>query len=149
FNATEIYALLTTLQLLSNLQPILRGDLSIEQARLQIAEELQGRQQRVDLGRIEPEARKLIARTVAGLAEAIAIAGANILDRRMKAVAHVDQVALERCPRHPQRVLESGKRHDLAVLQQLVDLVESFRPIHRGRRAREPRQVLHPCANDL
>src|SRR5438045_1313051 len=108
-----------------------RGDLPIEQARLQIAEELQGRQQRVDLGRIEPEPGELITRSGPGLSEAISIARPNIFDRRVKSVAHVDKIAFEGCPRDAQCVFESRKRHDLAVLQQLVDLVESFRSIHR------------------
>src|SRR5256886_4075538 len=52
FNATEIYALLTTLQLLSNLQPgLLDGQVPalVEQARLQIAEELRSEEHTSEL----------------------------------------------------------------------------------------------------
>src|SRR5205814_1704859 len=60
FNATEIFALLTTLQLLYNLLPV-------QQARLEIVEELQGRQQGVDLGRYELACLWLIATEIYAL----------------------------------------------------------------------------------
>src|SRR5438874_1044825 len=105
-------------------------DLPVQQARLEIAEELQRRQQGVDLGSIEPETWELIPWPRPGLPEAIPVARANIFDRRVEPIAHVDEIAFESCPGDPHPLLESRKRHDLAVLQQLVDLVEPFGAIH-------------------
>src|SRR5205814_1704856 len=66
FIPTEIYALLTTLQLLNNLQPgLLDGQ--------EIVEELQGRQQGEDLGRIEPETWEFIPWPRPRLPEAIPV----------------------------------------------------------------------------
>src|SRR6267143_2192038 len=107
-----------------------RPDVRLEEPRLQLGEERVHAQQRVRLTGVEPQARQLGARTRARFSEAVAVRFAVVLDRRIEAVLHVLEVALERRARNPQRRLQDRKRHHLAALQELVDLVEALETFH-------------------
>ena len=91
------------------------------------------RQQRVDLLCGEPQARKLVTRPGARPAEAIAVRLAVVLDRRMEAIAHVREVALQLRTRNAERFLELDERHAAPALEQLVDLVEALGLVHYAR----------------
>ena len=80
-----------------------RLDVRLEQAGLQAREQVLHGQQRADLLRAEPEARELVARRPRrGFHEAVAALLPVPLDRRVHAIAHVLEVALERGARHAQ-----------------------------------------------
>ena len=64
-----------------------------QQARLQRLQQVLHRQQRMRLGRREPQARQLEIRR--GSIEPVAVRGLVPLDRRVEAVAQVLEVALE------------------------------------------------------
>ncbi len=51
-------------------------------------------------------------------------------DRRVEAVAHVLDIALERRMRNLELVEESVTRYDAALVEKLVDAVEALRTIH-------------------
>src|SRR6185436_18090796 len=108
-----------------------RRHLAIEEAGLQAGEELQRGEQRVHLLAVEPQARQLVARAGARLAEAVAVLLAVVLDRRVEALAHVLEVALHARARHAELLLEGGEGDELALLQELVDLVEALEAVHR------------------
>src|SRR6267143_383847 len=107
-----------------------RPDVRLEESRLQLGEERVHAQQRVRLAGVEPQARQLVARTRARLAEAVAVQLPVVLDRRVEAVLHVLEVALQRRRRNPEGRLQGGKRNRLAVLQELLDLVEALETFH-------------------
>src|SRR2546422_10806844 len=73
---------------------------------------------------------QLVARTRARLAKAVAVRLAVPFDRRVEALAHVLQVALQRRRRNSEGRPQGGKRNRLAVLQELVDLVEALETFH-------------------
>jgi hypothetical protein len=61
-------------------------------------------------------------------------------DRRVKPVAHVLEIALQCGGSNLERFEEALKRNHLAVVQELVDLVESLGPTHgTSLRSRETR----------
>jgi len=119
-----------------------RRHLAVEQAGLQIREQLQRCQQRVDFRCVEPQAGQLVAGTRARPAEAVAVQPAVVLDRRVEAVAHVVEVALERGARDVERLPQSRERDQLAVLQELVDLEEALEAFHRS----SPFRALTPAS---
>src|SRR3989449_5309409 len=102
----------------------------LEKAGLQLGEERVHAEERVRLAGVEPEAWQLVAWTRARLAEAVAVRLAVPFDRRVEALAHVLQVALQCRRRNPEGRLQCGKRNRLAVLQELVDLVEALETFH-------------------
>src|SRR5581483_4649073 len=108
-----------------------RVDLPVEHARLQIAEHAQRGKQRQHLGCVEPEARQLVTRPGARRGVAVAVRLAVVLDRRVEALAHVGEVALDARRRHAELALEHGERHHPALGQQPVDLVEALEAVHR------------------
>src|SRR5216117_1955587 len=114
-----------------------RRDVGLEEAGLQLGEERVHAEERVRLAGVEPQARQLVARTRARLAEAVAVCLAVPFDRRVEALAHVLEVALEGRRRNPEGRSQGGKRHRLAVLQELVDLVEALESFHAPPPARE------------
>src|SRR5256885_9210183 len=107
-----------------------RPDVRLEEARLQLGEERVHAEERIRLAGVEPQARQLVAWTRARLSEAVAVRLAVVLDRRVEAVLHVLEVALERRRRNPEGRSQGGKRNRLAVLQELVDLVEALESFH-------------------
>src|SRR6267143_718037 len=107
-----------------------RPDVRLEESRPQLGEERVHAQQRVRLAGVEPQARQLVARTRARLSEAVAVRLAVVFDRRVEAVLHVLEVALERRRRNPEGRSQGGKRNRPAVLQQLLDLVEALETFH-------------------
>src|SRR5207247_3430748 len=114
-----------------------RGDVGLEEAGLQLGEERVHAEERIRLAGVEPQARQLVARTCARLAEAVAVRLAVPFDRRVEALAHVLQVALERRRRNPEGRSQGRKRNRPAVLQELVDLVEALESFHAPPPARE------------
>src|SRR5256885_8337082 len=94
-----------------------RPDVRLEEARLQLGEERVHAEERIRLAGVEPQARQLVAWTRARLSEAVAVRLAVVLDRRVEAVLHVLEDALERRPRNPAGRSQGGKRNRLAVLQ--------------------------------
>src|SRR5712691_8271031 len=107
-----------------------RRDVGLEEAGLQLGEERVHAEERVRLACGEPQARQLVARTRARFSEAVAVRLAVVLDRRVEAILHVLEVALQRRRRNPEGRLQGGKRNRLAVLQQLLDLVEALETFH-------------------
>src|SRR2546427_7837031 len=107
-----------------------RPDVRLEEAGLQLGEERVHAEERVRLAGVEPQARQLVARTRARSSEAVAVRFAVVLDRRVETVLHVLEVALERRRRNPEGRSQGGKRNRLAVLQELVDLVEALETFH-------------------
>src|SRR5213596_2744590 len=107
-----------------------RRDVGLEEAGLQLGEERVHAEERVRLAGVEPQARQLVARTRARLSEAVAVRLAIVLDRRVEAVLHVLEVALQRRRRNPEGKSQGGKRHRLAILQELLDLVEALETFH-------------------
>src|SRR5881396_1385185 len=107
-----------------------RRDVGLEEAGLQLGEERVHAEERVRLAGVEPQARQLVARTRARLAEAVAVCLAVPFDRRVEALAHVLEVALQRRRRNSEGRPQGGKRNRLAVLQELVDLVEALETFH-------------------
>src|SRR6266550_7757980 len=73
-----------------------RPDVGLEEAGLQLGEERVHAEERVRLAGVKPQAWELVARTGAGLSEAVAVRLAVVLDRRVETVLHVLEVALER-----------------------------------------------------
>src|SRR2546430_2365538 len=114
-----------------------RPDVRLEKAGLQLGEESVHAEERVRLASVEPQPRQLVARTRARSSEAVAVRLAVVLDRRVEAVLHVLQVALERRRRNPEGRPQGGKRNRLAVFQELVDLVEALESFHAPPPARE------------
>src|SRR5438552_17527602 len=107
-----------------------RCDVGLEEAGLQLGEERVHAEERICLAGVEPQARQLVARTRARLAEAVAVRLAVVLDRRVETILHVLDVALQRRRRNPEGRLQGGKRNRPAVLQELVDLVEALETFH-------------------
>src|SRR3989454_1767852 len=107
-----------------------RPDVRLEEAGLQLGEEGVHAEERVRFAGVEPQAGQLVARTGAWSSEAVAVRLAVVLDRRVEAILHVLQVALERRRRNPEGRSQGGKRNRLAVLQELVDLVEALETFH-------------------
>src|SRR5437867_1815651 len=107
-----------------------RPDVRLEEAGLQLGEERVHAEERIRLAGVEPQARQLVARTRARLSEAVAVRLAVPFDRRVEALAHVLQVALQRRRRDPEGRSQGGKRNRPAVLQELVDLVEALESFH-------------------
>src|SRR2546422_3346610 len=107
-----------------------RPDVRLEEAGLQLCEERVHAEERVRLAGVEPQARQLVARTCARSSEAVAVRLAVVLDRRVEAVLHVLQVALERRRRNSEGRPQGGKRNRLAVFQELLDLVEALETFH-------------------
>ena len=102
-----------------------------EHAGLQIAQQLEHREKRVRFGSVEPESGQLVARRIGcQCRKAIAVALAVPDDGRMKAAAHVLDVALERGERNLQLVQEASDGHALMRPNQAVDAVEAFGAIH-------------------
>src|SRR5438046_6587337 len=114
-----------------------RREVLREEAGLQLGEERVHAEERVRLAGVEPQARQLVARTRARLAEAVAVRLAVPFDRRVEALAHVLQVALERRRRNPEGRSQGGKRKRPAVLQEAVDVVEALESFHAPPPARE------------
>jgi hypothetical protein len=108
-----------------------RLDVRLEQTRLQAREETLHREQRADLLRAEPEARQLVARRAGRrLHEPVAAALAVPLDRRVHAVPHVLQIALEGGARHAELAQQLRDLHHALGLEHPMDLVEAFRTVH-------------------
>src|SRR5439155_14254460 len=107
-----------------------RPDVRLEEAGLQLGEERVHAEERVRLAGVEPQARQFVARARARLAEAVAVRLAVVLDRRVEAVLHVLEVALERRRRNPEGRSQGGTRNRPAILQELVDLVEALETFH-------------------
>src|SRR5882762_11591940 len=105
-------------------------DVRLEETGLQLGEERVHAQQRVRLAGVEPQAGQLVARTGAGLSEAVAVRLAVVLDRRVETILHVLEVALQRRRRNPEGRLQGRKRNRPAVLQEPVDLVEALETFH-------------------
>src|SRR5207247_8838004 len=103
-----------------------RRDVGLEEPGLQLGEESVHAEERVRLASVEPQARQLVARTRARLAEAVAVRLAVVLDRRVETILHVLDVALQRRRRNPEGRLQVGKRNRPAGLQELLDLVEAL-----------------------
>src|SRR5438552_6565831 len=114
-----------------------RPDVRLEEPGLQLGEESIHAEERVRLASVEPQARQLVARTCPRSSEAVAVRLAVPFDRRVEALAHVLQVALERRRRNPEGRSQGGKRNRPAVLQELVDLVEALESFHAPPPARE------------
>src|SRR5438445_5228589 len=114
-----------------------RPDVRLEEAGLQLGEERVHAEERIRLAGVEPQARQLVARTRARLAEAVAVRLAVPFDRRVEALAHVLEVALEGRRRNPERRLQGRKRNGPAVLQELVDLVEALESFNAPPPSRE------------
>ena len=106
-----------------------RLDVRLEEARLQVREQVLHRQQRADLGGVEPETRELVAVRFAAR-EPVAAGVAVPLDRRVEPVAHVLEIALEGRPRDAELVEQRAQLHRAARGEQLVDLVEAFGAVH-------------------
>src|SRR5882762_3236815 len=107
-----------------------RPDVRLEEARLQLGEERVHAEERVRFACVEPQARQLVARTRTRSSEVVTIRLAVVLDRRVEAVLHVRDVALQRRRRNPEGRLQGGKRNRPAVLQKLLDLVEALETFH-------------------
>ena len=93
-------------------------------------------QQGMDFRGVEPQARQFeLAAGVRGAALVAVAARLAVPDQRaVEAVAQVLDVALERGRRHFQCILQFGEGHQLALADQLVDLVEAFGAVHSGLR---------------
>jgi len=114
-------------------------DLRPEQAAgVEVRQEMMHGQQGMDFLGAEPQAGQLIVRAdpLSGLFEAIAAEVAVEPDRRVQAVAHVGQVALERGPGDGETLLQRRTGDAVARAEDLVDLVDSFHVVHR-----EPRRI--------
>src|SRR5256885_16710848 len=107
-----------------------RPDVRLEEAGLQLGEEGVHAEERVRFAGVEPQAGQLVARTGAWSSEAVAVRLAVVLDRRVEAILHVLQVALERRRRNPEERPQGRKRDRPAILQELVDLVEALESFH-------------------
>ena len=110
-----------------------RRDVRRQQARLQVVQHRVHRQQRVDFRRVEPQTGQRVLRPLARGDEFVAAAIGVPDDRRVEALAHVLEVALERGGRYLQRVEECLARDQLALVQQPVDQVEPLASIHEVR----------------
>src|SRR6266513_4370962 len=91
-----------------------RRDVRLEEAGLQLGEERVHAEERICFAGVDPQARQLVARTCARLAEAVAVRLAVPFDRRVEALAHVLRVALERRHRNPEERSQSEKRNRTA-----------------------------------
>src|SRR5439155_20464611 len=111
-----------------------RPDVRLEEAGLQLGEERVHAEERVRFAGVEPQAGQLVARTGAWSSEAVAVRLAVVLDRRVEAILHVLQVALERRRRNPEERPQGRKRDRPAILQELVDLVEALESFHASPR---------------
>src|SRR5258708_1302702 len=103
-----------------------RRDMRLEQPRLQLGEERVHAEERVRFASVEPQARQLVTRTRARSSEPVAVRLAVVLDRRVEAIFHVLDVALQRRRRNPEGRSQGGKRNRPAVLEELLDLVEAL-----------------------
>src|SRR5438552_19170133 len=79
-----------------------RPDVRLEEAGLQLGEERVHAEERIRLAGVEPQARQLVARTRARLAEPEDVRLEVVLDRRVETILHVLHVALQRRRRNPQ-----------------------------------------------
>src|SRR5439155_6836627 len=118
-----------------------RRDVRLEEAGLQLGEERVHAEERVRFAGVEPQARQLVARTRARVAEVVTIRFAVVLDRRVETIFHVLDVALQRRRRNPERRSQGRKRNRPAVLQELVDLVEALETFH----GLPPEEMLANC----
>ncbi len=93
-------------------------------------------QQGMDFRGVEPQARQLVlaARARGAVLEAVTARLAVPDQRAVEAVAQVLDVALERGGRDFQDFEQLGEAHQLALADELVDLVEAFGAIHAGLR---------------
>ena len=85
------------------------------------------------LGGVEPQPRQFVPRpalTLGRLAKAIPAGVAVVLNGRVQPVAQVFDVALEGRARHLQFVEKIAQRHQLAVLQQLLNAIKAFGAVH-------------------
>ena len=79
----------------------------------------------------EPQAGQRESRACRRLLVVAVPAGLGVVDdRRVEAIAHVLEIALERRERDLELVEENVARDDAALVQQLVDPVEALRSIH-------------------
>ena len=69
--------------------------LGAEVAGLEVAKELEGGEEGVDFGGVEPETGELVTGAGAGFAETIGVDISDVFDRGVEAVAHVYEVALQ------------------------------------------------------
>src|ERR1700741_3322877 len=83
-----------------------RLGLPVEHAGLELAEHAQRREERQHLRSVEPETRQFVARAGARLAKTVAVRLAVVVDRRIEAVAHIGEIALDASGRHAQLFLE-------------------------------------------
>ena len=107
-----------------------RLDVRAEQSWIELDEQLAHGEQRMRLVGREPEPGQLVARPGAARAEAVTARRTVVLDRRIEAIAHVVEIALERRARNLEGALQIGERHRRTLLEQPVDPIETLEPLH-------------------
>ena len=121
-------------------------DLRPEQAAgVEVREEMMHGQQRMDFLGAEPQPGQLIVRAdpLSGLLEAVAAQVAVEADRRVQAVAHVGEVALERGPGDAETFQQLLAGDAVARAENLVDLVNPLHVVHGKRPEDSSRNQLH------
>ena len=105
-----------------------RRQLAREQARTQRVEQVVDFEQRIDLGRAEPDTRKF--REFGARIEDVGLALSRPDDRHVEAVAQVFDVALESGVRNLEVFLDLAPRQRAFLDQPAPDAIETLGPVH-------------------
>jgi hypothetical protein len=101
-----------------------------QQPRVELPEQLLDHQQRVQLVARQPDARQLVRLAVRRGVVVIAALLPVVFDRRVQAVAHILDVALDAGAADFQLLHDSGQRRHPVVFQKAVNFVDSFGLAH-------------------